>query len=337
MDQVLDLTRLRLLVELERLGTMAAVSEVTGIGTSAVSKHLAVLENEAGVRLLVPDGRRVRLTPAGRRLAEHAVGILARVEAARAELAGEGEAAGPVKLVTFISVASPIVLPALRRLHEDHPLIEVHLIEHEPDQALDLLQSGDADLGLVYEYSLVPRRVPDTLTLHRIGAEPLLLAQPAAEAVGGSRPMTRANLARLAQASWISNSRGSDEDELVQRMCATVGFAPRFRHRIDTLEAATEVIASGLGIGVQPKLAVAARRRGIAHAPLGDLGGVRRIYLAGRTGGWSWRPIQLVAHYLRSAARSVLDDVDEVDLDLSARPGPSGGRPRGRGPSPPPP
>lgn len=314
MDQALDLTRLRLLVELDRLGTMGAVSEVTGLGTSAVSKHFAVLEHEAGVRLLVPDGRRVRLTPAGQRLAEHAVGILARVEAARAELAGEGEAVGRVDLVTFISVASPIVLPALRRLNEDHPGIDVHLIEHEPDQALDLLQAGDADLGLIYEYSMVPRRYPETLALHRIGSEPLLLAQPAAEAVGGSRPMTRANLARLAQASWISNSRGSDEDELVRRMCAAAGFAPRFRHRIDNLEAVTEVVASGLGVAVHPKLAISGRRRGVAHAPLGDLGGVRRIYLAGRTGGWSWRPIQLVAHYLRSAARTVLDDVDEAGL-----------------------
>ena len=67
----MDLTRLRLLVELRRLGTMTAVSEVTGMGTSAVSKHLAVLEQEAGVRLLVPDGRR-SVDPAGRRLAEHA-------------------------------------------------------------------------------------------------------------------------------------------------------------------------------------------------------------------------------------------------------------------------
>ena len=57
----MDFTRLRLLMELDRLGTMAAVSEVTGMSTSAVSKHLAVREKEAGVALLAPDGRRVRL------------------------------------------------------------------------------------------------------------------------------------------------------------------------------------------------------------------------------------------------------------------------------------
>ena len=126
----MDFTRLQLLVELERLGTMAAVAEVTGMSTSAVSKHFVVLERETGVPLIVPDGRRVRLTPAGHRLAEHAVGILARVEAARAEFEGEGEPVGNVNLVMYTS-AAPLVLPALRRLRHDHPGIDIHLTEYE--------------------------------------------------------------------------------------------------------------------------------------------------------------------------------------------------------------
>ncbi|MFC3996663.1 LysR family transcriptional regulator [Nocardiopsis sediminis] len=301
----MDLTRLRLLVELERMGTMAAVADVVGMGTSAVSKHFAVLEQEAGVALLAPDGRRVRLTPAGHRLAGHAVDILARVDAARAELTGEGEPVGRVDLVTFISVAPVIVLPALRRLKDRYPGIEVRVIEHEPDEALEALQSGGADLGLVYTYSLVPRRFPGALTLRPVGGEPLLLSQPSG-APASSRPMTRRRLRGLADASWIANSRGSDEDELVQRMCAGAGFAPRIRHRIDNLEVAEQVVAAGMGVGVTPKLA-AATRRGVVHSPLGELGGIRRVYLAGRTGGWAWRPIALLARYLTEAAAEVLD------------------------------
>ncbi|GAA1770872.1 LysR substrate-binding domain-containing protein [Streptomonospora arabica] len=302
----MDLTRLRLLVELERLGTMAAVSETTGMGTSAVSKHFAVLEQEAGAQLLVPDGRRVRLTPAGHRLARHAADILARVDAARAELAGEGEPVGRVELVSFVSVAGPIVLPAVRRLQADHPGIEVRLIEHEPDEALELLQSGAADLGLVYDYSLVPRRFPRTLALRPVGTEPLLLSQPSGGAAT-SRIMTRRRLSGLAEASWIANSRGSDEDELVRRMCAGAGFAPRIRHRIDNLEIVEQVVAAGMGVGVMPKLAAAARR-GVVHSPLGELGGTRRISLASSAGGWAWRPIALLARYLWEDAHGVLDD-----------------------------
>src|SRR5690606_41257368 len=114
---------------------MTAVSEVTGMGTSAVSKHLAVLEQEAGVRLLAPDGRRVRLTPAGRRLAEHAVDILGRVEAARAEMAGEGPPVGRSDLVTFVSMTVPVVLRAMARPREEHPGTAGRRIEPEPDPA----------------------------------------------------------------------------------------------------------------------------------------------------------------------------------------------------------
>ncbi|TDQ53415.1 LysR family transcriptional regulator [Actinorugispora endophytica] len=308
----MDLTRLRLLVELERLGTMGAVSEATGMGTSAISKHLAVLEREAGVRLLTPSGRRVRLTPAGHRLAEHAVGILARVEAAQAEMAGEGPPAGRVDLVTFISMAVPVVLPTLTRLRREHPGIEVRLIEHEPDQALELLRGGGADLGLVYEYSLVPRQVPEDITLHRIGSEPLLLVQSSENATG-RRTMTRERLRGLSDAFWIANSRGSDEDELVRRMCATAGFRPLIRHRIDNLEAVSALAAAGWGVGLLPKLAATPRRRGVTHTPLGDLAGVRRIYLAARTGAWAWRPLRTLADSLRRTARGVLDPPDADD------------------------
>ncbi|MFD3685058.1 LysR family transcriptional regulator [Nocardiopsis sp. NPDC058631] len=301
----MDFTRLRLLVELERLGTMAAVSEVTGMSTSAVSKHFAVLEKEAGVPLLAPDGRRVRLTPAGLRLSEHAVDILARVEAARAEFEGEGEPVGRVELVMYTS-AAPVVLPALRALRRDHPGIEVHLTEYESEQALTLLQAGGADLGVVYQYSLLPRDFPGTLTVRPIGREDLLLSQPSEGA--DSRTLTRRRLRELSGAAWIASPYRGDEEALVQRMCADAGFTPRIAHRVDTLELFEELVAAGVGIGVVPRLA-AVTRRGVAHAPLGELGGVREVFLAGRTGGWAWRPIQLVARYLHQAAGEVLDEV----------------------------
>ncbi|MDE3724961.1 LysR family transcriptional regulator [Nocardiopsis sp. N85] len=312
----MDFTRLRLLVELERLGTMVAVSEVTGMSTSAVSKHLAVLEHEAGAPLLVPDGRRVRLTPAGRRLAEHAVDILARVEAARAEFDGDGEPVGRVDLVMYTS-AAPLVLPALRRLRHDHPGIDIHLTEYESEQALTLLQNGGADLGVVYQYSLLPRDFPGTLTVHPVGTEGLLLSQPSQGA--DSRALTRRRLRDLAGAAWIASPYRGDEETLVQRMCADAGFTPRIVHRIDNLELFEELVAAGVGVGVVPRLS-ATTRRGVAHAPLGELGGVRQVYLAGRTGGWAWRPIRVVARYLHQAAEDVLDDVPPLP-ESSAFPG----------------
>src|SRR3954471_14064225 len=91
----MDLDKLRALVELSRLGTMTAVATSTGYGTSAVSQQLAALERQVGTRLLESHGRRVRLTPAGRRLAEHGRTILAAVTAAELEGSARDEPHGP--------------------------------------------------------------------------------------------------------------------------------------------------------------------------------------------------------------------------------------------------
>jgi len=68
-DVRVDPRRLKLLLELSRLGSMREVAEATHVTTSTVSQQIAALAREAGAPLIEPDGRRVRLTPAGRRLA----------------------------------------------------------------------------------------------------------------------------------------------------------------------------------------------------------------------------------------------------------------------------
>jgi DNA-binding transcriptional LysR family regulator len=301
-DQLPDLGRLRLLVELSRLGTMTAVAERTGYGTSAVSKHLAVLEQEVGARLLAPVGRRVRLTPAGERLVEHAVGILARVEEARAELSGGGTAgpAGRVRLASFASAAEPLVVPALVRLRRQHPALDVRMYEHEPEQILALLLAGELDLGLVYDYSLVPRVVPTGLSVRQIAEQPMLLTLPAGHPYdpGPDATVALARLRRLADSGWITNSRGSDDDELVQRVCALAGFTPRIVHRVDSLHLVNLLVGAGLGVALLAESGVERSREDVVFRPLDPLVGRRRHFLVARDGQWAWPPIATVVRAL---------------------------------------
>ncbi|MGK5630970.1 LysR family transcriptional regulator [Streptomyces sp. URMC 123] len=300
-----DLGRLRLLVELKRLGTMAAVAARTGYGTSAVSKHLAVLEQEMGVRLLAPVGRKVQLTPAGERLVQHAIPILAAVEEARAELRGEAEPRGRVRLASYVTAAQPLVVPVLRTLHADHPGIEVQLYEHEPQETVNLLLTGDIDLGIVYDYSLVPRAVPEGLVARRLGEEPLVLAAPAEgpSAVPPGGPAALADIARLATAGWITNSRGGDDDELAHRVCALAGFTPRIVHRVDSLNVVNLLIGAGLGVALLPASGIEERRDDVVHRPLDPVAGVRRSFLVTRRGRASWPPVAAVAERLIGASR----------------------------------
>src|SRR5438094_2878018 len=135
----MDTRRLRLLLELSRLGSMRAVADAHGLTTSTVSQQVAALAREAGTALVEPDGRRVRLTPAGRRLADHAVTILAAVDAARLDLDPGAEPAGVLRVGGFATATGPSLLPLVERLATAHPGVRMRILEHEPFDASDRL------------------------------------------------------------------------------------------------------------------------------------------------------------------------------------------------------
>src|SRR5919109_4528673 len=124
---MVELRRLRLLHELSRLGTVAAVAETLAYSPSSVSVQLAQLEREAGAKLLRRAGRNVELTAAGRRLAAYAAEALAADEAIRTELASSGDAPRGRLRMTFVQTPALALLPgALDRLPGmgPHPPVE---------------------------------------------------------------------------------------------------------------------------------------------------------------------------------------------------------------------
>ena len=179
----MDPRRLELLLELSRLGSMREVGEVMHVTTSTVSQQIAALAREAGTALIEPDGRRVRLTPAGRRLAGHAVTILAAIEAARRDLDPAAPPTGTVRVAAFASTFRQILLPVARTLAGRQPEVRLHLLEQEPAEALGLLAADEVDLVLTYDYNLAPARLdrgPHSQQLHSrpLGPTPWSLGTP---------------------------------------------------------------------------------------------------------------------------------------------------------------
>ena len=253
----MDIEKLRALVELSRLGTMTAVGRATGYGTSAVSQQLAALERQVGTRLVQADGRRVRLTSAGRRLAVHGAGILAAVTAAERDLVARDEPHGLLRVAGHTTALQRLVVPALPALAEAYPAVRLDLHESEPDETEALLDDDRVDLGLAWDYTLVPRVWRHVATL--LSSTPMLLAVPPGTPVA-DRLRTPADLEPLRDLDWIGNSRGPGDDELASRLCAMAGWTPRVRHRADSLELLADLVSAGEGVTVLPADRPAARR-----------------------------------------------------------------------------
>ena len=160
---MLDLHRLRLLREVDARGTVHGAARALDYTPSAISQQLAVLEREAGAKLLERSGRNVRLTQAGRVLVRHAATLLDGVEAAEAELAGiaAGHPAGVVRVSAFQSAFLRIVAPAVAALAQSNPDIRVEATELEVEEGVPALRLQQLDARVDKALCTFARRSAD--------------------------------------------------------------------------------------------------------------------------------------------------------------------------------
>lgn len=278
---------------------MRAVGEAYHLTTSTVSQQIAALAKETGAPLIEPEGRRVRLTPAGRRLADHAVTILAAVDAARLDLDPDAEPAGTLRVGGFATGIRVSLLPILAELSRRHPGVEVVISEYEPIEAFTLLADDDLDLALTYDYNLAPAAPGPMLETVPLWSIPWGLgvrsdAEAEAEADESEQPT---DVSAYAARTWIVNSRNTADEDAVRTLGALAGFAPRIAHQIDSLELVEDLIVADFGVGLLP--VGRPTGSGVKVVPLTDPTVVLTAYAVTRTGRATWPPVRAVLDRLR--------------------------------------
>jgi DNA-binding transcriptional LysR family regulator len=285
----METRRLELLVALARLGSMREVADELGVTTSTVSQQIAALARETGTTLLEPVGRRVRLTPAGRRLADHGLGILAAVDAARADLNPDAEPVGTVRVAGFATAIRRSLLPLLAAL--DGTQVRMQIAEHEPAEALDLLADDAVDLALVYDYALAPRTVDERFEVRPLWTARWGLGVPA-DSPGEDLPAV-ATVDRHRAHDWIANSRNDADERVLAALAAHAGFTPRVVHRADSLDLVQDLVAADLGVGLLPEGIPI--RPGVRLLPLREPDVLLRAFAVVRRGRGVWAPLAMVA------------------------------------------
>src|ERR1700741_964413 len=183
---MLDVTRLRVLVAVARHGSVTAAARALNYAPPSGSPHPARLEGETGTKRVQRAGRGIRLTDAGRLLAERAVEVIGRLDAAENELAVySGLRAGRLRLAAFPSALSTLVPAAAARMRDQHPSVDLRLTEAEPPEALRMLRAGCVDVALVFRHE--PETVHAQRGLPGQPADPDS-ASPASQPRSASRP-----------------------------------------------------------------------------------------------------------------------------------------------------
>ncbi|WP_152363233.1 LysR family transcriptional regulator [Microlunatus speluncae] len=264
---MLDVTRLRVLDAVARLGSFTEAARELHYSQPTVSHHLARLEAETGAQLLQRAGRRIRLTPAGELLATRAAEIIGRIDAAGSELAAHvGLTSSRVRVAGFASVIGSLIPRATAILAARHPGLQLSLTNTQPPEAIELLRAGKIDVAIIFRYGDTDPE-PGDIRLHHLLDDPLyvLSTQP------------HQTLAALRDATWIA---GCDRCRAhLVALCADAGFEPAIGYNSDNVVVMQALVAAGLGVTTSPGLALRAHRiEGIEATEIPGAG--QRIYAA---------------------------------------------------------
>lgn len=299
---MLNLERLRTLDALARHGSVSGAAAGLHVTTSAVSQQVAKLEREVGQRLLAKNGRGVRLTDAGRLLAQHAARILSQAELAQADLeAQRGQVAGELRMSAFPTAARGLVPPVLAALRAAHPALLPRSRELDPDRALDEVVRGNVDLAVVLDWYNKPILVPDGLLKAPILDDPCELALPAGHRLAGRAEV---DLGELADEEWIAWGEGEFCQEWLMLSLRSQGIEPRISHCAAETHTQLALVEAGLGVCVAPVLGRDPVPAGVVTVPLRPRTH-RHVYVVWRADADRRPSIRVAVEALQAAGQAV--------------------------------
>lgn len=294
----LDLKSLRLLVAVCELQNMKLAADQEHIEPSAVSKRIAQLEAQLGVRLLARNRRGVQPTPAGEAVLEHARGILYGLGRLRADAARfAGGVRGQVSVAASASAIAQSLLDdlaAFMRLPE-HREITVNVDERLSSELVRQVRDGSASVGVCW----------DAIGFEGLQARPyrrdeLVLAVPA-----GHPLSARGSVAFGDSLAYdhVTLQPSTAVSTMLSRAAAGLGTALRSRAAVSNFDAALRVVAVNGYVSVVPRqVAERAARDGVRVVALTEPWAYRRFGICFRSAeGLSPAAARLVAFLVQAA------------------------------------
>jgi DNA-binding transcriptional LysR family regulator len=185
-----DLETVRTFVAVADAGQFSEAADGLSITQQAVSKRVAALEKDLGVRLFTRTPRGARLTIDGQAFLPHARDLLQAEERAAASVR-------PGRRALRVDVIGRRLAPAglLRDFHRAHPDTELDVVTlFDADAAIDAVRSGMIDASF-RAVTVPPPQLPDGVEAARVYDEPIQLLTGPSHAFAAARAVTPAQLA----------------------------------------------------------------------------------------------------------------------------------------------
>ncbi|GAA2694333.1 MULTISPECIES: LysR substrate-binding domain-containing protein [Actinosynnema] len=254
---------------------LTRAAEHAGVPQPTVSRWLAALGEALGAPVVVRDGRRVRLTRAGRLLAESAERAVVALEAGwRAAEEEVDPERGQVALGFLHLLGRSLVPELVRGFRDEHPAVRFRLVQDSRQVLLDRLADGGVDLALIAPPPSgaeaggegAAGRVAGGTTSGAAGAEAggaagrlawrvlrvqeLVLVAHASHRLAARRRAVR--VADLASEAFVGMEHGYGLRQITDELCAAAGFTPELAFEGQETETVRGLVSAGLGVAVLP-------------------------------------------------------------------------------------
>ncbi|MCD4534457.1 LysR family transcriptional regulator [Nocardioides sp. cx-169] len=256
---MIDLAALTSLRAVDTHGSVVAAADALGFTPSAVSQQVKRLERQTGVPLLERVGRGVMLTRHGRHLVDAGGRVLGDLEEIESGLHRQaGAVAGHLRIVAFSTAMRGLVAPAVRRLLDAHRDLTLQLSEREPWDTVDLVASGQCEVGVVHRWGDVALAIPDHLVAATVAQDVADVVVHRDHPLAGRGRVTPHD---LVDEGWVATPEGTICREWLTRMYDGTGRLPRIAHQSMEFDSHLAMVRAGLGIALVPRL---------GRQPLGD-------------------------------------------------------------------
>jgi DNA-binding transcriptional LysR family regulator len=276
-------------MEIRRLRYFVAVAEELSFTRAAERLHIAqpplsiqikALEQEVGAQLFDRDQRHVFLTQAGKHLLDRARGILASVEAAKAEVrcAALGEVGSLHLGYASSAMFTSSLTWAIKRFQIEFPHVLLTLHEMTSLDQLNALHYRTLDAGILRK-SDVP--APSGIVVEEWYRAPLVAAM-ANDHPLAKQPAIRISDLRDQPLIMYPRESGIGLYWQVLRLCASAGFRPLIAREVQELTTIVGLVDAGVGIAIVPADTRTIQLEGVVYVPLRDKQAFSTLYLAFR-------------------------------------------------------
>ncbi|SES68556.1 LysR family transcriptional regulator, transcription activator of glutamate synthase operon [Salinibacillus kushneri] len=244
----MELRQIKYFIKVAELEHVSEAAAELHVAQSAVSRQIANLENELGVKLFLRGGRKIQLTPVGEIFLERVKSAMVEFEKAEREIYEYlNPESGNIRLGFPTSLAAKTLPNVISAFRKEHPQIGFQLYQGTVSELTEAVISGQIDIAFV---SPVPSH-HEEVKGHIFFTEKMMALLPNNHEFA-NEPYLR--LVQLRYEPFVIFRQGYHIREIIMKACSQVGFQPRIAFEGEDVDTIKGLVSAGLGVSLLPEI-----------------------------------------------------------------------------------